>query len=140
MALKQSRDIIFYQITEDENKKLKLFKLEKYIKSTRKFGIKHLAISNCGSYLASSGSEQDTLIQIFDVSKATLIESIDTNEINNIDIKFSPCDNYLTVSTYMYEIAIMEFKRTLKFNKAINGDETTLKANKFFFNLIYLKL
>ena len=132
VALKQSRDIIFYHITEDENKKLKLVKLEKYIKSTRKFGIKHLAISNCGSYLASSGSDQDTLIQIFDVSKASLIESIDTNEINNIDIKFSPCDNYLTISTYMYEIAIVEFKRTLKFNKAINGDETTLKVNFYF--------
>lgn len=102
--------------------------MEKYIKSTRKYGIKHLAISKCGSYLASSGSDQDTLIQIFDASKGTLLESIDTNEINNIDIKFSPCDNYLTISTYMYEIAIMEFKRTVKFNKAINGDETTLKV------------
>ncbi len=81
--------------------------------------------------MASSGSDQDTLIQIFDVSKASLIESIDTNEINNIDIKFSPCDNYLTISTYMYEIAIMEFKRTVKFNKAINGDETTLKVYLF---------
>jgi len=87
-----------------------------------------LAISQCGTYLASSGSDQDTLIQIFDISKGTLIESIDTNEINNIDLVFSPCDNYLTVSTYMYEIAIMEFKRIIKFNKAINGDETTLKV------------
>lgn len=128
---------------EDENKKFKLVKLDKYIKSTRNYGIKHLAISKCGSYLASSGSDQDTLIQIFDINKATLIESIDTNEINNIDIKFSPCDNYLTISTYMYEIAIMEFKKTIKFNKAINGDETTLKVRyfiiyliKFIFNLI----
>jgi WD40 repeat protein len=128
VALKQSRDIIFYQISEDENKKLKLIKMDKYIKSTRKFGIKHLAISKCGTYLASSGSDQDTLIQIFDISKGTLTESIDTNEINNIDLEFSPCDNYLTVSTYMYEIAIMEFKRSIKFNKAINGDETTLKV------------
>ncbi len=112
--------------------------MEKYIKSTRNYGIKHLAISKCGNFLASSGTEQDTLIQIFDVNKATLIESVDTNEINNIDIKFSPCDNYLTISTFMYEIAIMEFKKTVKFNKAINGDETTLKVKKkLFLNIIF---
>ena len=104
--------------------------MDKVLKSTRKFGIKHLAISKCGNYLASSGNDQDTVIEIFDIPKSTLIESIDTNEINNIDIKFSPCDNYLTISTYMYEIAVMEFKKTVKFNKAINGDETTLKVNK----------
>lgn len=130
VALKQdSRDIIFYQIIEDENKKQKLTKVEnKIIKSNRKFGIKHLSISKDGNYIASSGTDQDTVIQVFDVSKCNMIESIDTNEINNIDLKFSPCDNYLTVSTYMYEIAVMEFKRTIKFNKAINGDETTLKV------------
>jgi len=107
--------------------------LEKCIKSTRSYEIKHLAISKCGNFLASSGSGQDTVIQIFDVNNSKMIESIDTNEINNIDIKFSPCDNYLTVSTYMYEIAVMEFKRTVKFNKAIEGDETSLKVNIIYF-------
>ncbi len=112
---------------------MKLNKLEKIIKTTRKFGIKQLAITKCGRYVASSGTDQDTIIQIFDVEKAQMIESIDTGGINNIEIKFTPCDNYLTISTYMYEISVIEFKRTMKFNKAINGDEINLKVIFFLF-------
>jgi len=114
---------------------MKLHKLEKVIKTTRKFGIKNLAMTKCGKFVASSGTDQDTVIQIFDVEKAQMIESIDTGGINNIEIKFTPCDNYLTISTFMYEISVIEFKRTMKFNKAINGDEVHLKVNfsKIFF-------
>ena len=112
---------------------MKLQKLDKVIKSSHKFGIKQLAMTKCGKFVASSGTDQDTLIQIFDVEKGCPLESIDTGGINNIEIKFTPCDNYLTISTYMYEISVIEFKRTVRFNKAINGDEVHLKVFLIFF-------
>jgi len=43
-------------------------------------------------------------------------------------MRFTPNDNYLTISTYMYEIAVIEFKKTYKFNKAIEGDEVILNV------------
>ena len=107
---------------------MKLHKLDKVIKTTRKFGIKQLAITKCGNFVASSGTDQDTVIQIFDVKKATMIESIDTGGIKNIEMKFTPCDNYLTISTYMFEISVVEFIRTIRFNKEIEGDEVFLKV------------
>lgn len=41
-------------------------------------------------------------------------------------MKMSPDDKYLTVSTYMNEISVIEFIRKAKFNKAIEGDEVSL--------------
>ncbi len=58
------------------------------------------------------------------------IEAIDINELQNIHINFSPDDRYLTVSTYMYEIAVIEFKKSSKFNKNNNSEETTTKVTK----------
>ena len=117
---------------EDENKKKKLVLSDKKIKTTRKFDINHLAFTKCGNYIATSGKNQDTEIQIFDGSKACLIDTVDTNEIQNIELKFTPCDNYLTISTYMYEIVIVQLKKTEKFNKAISGYETSVKVNYIF--------
>ena len=56
------------------------------------------------------------------------IESIDINEINNIELKFTPDDKYLTVSTFMYEIGVIEFKKTSKFNKNNNTEEVITKV------------
>ena len=111
---------------------MKLHKLDKVIKTTRKFGIKQLAMTKCGKFVASSGTDQDTVIQIFNVDKGEMVESIDTGGINNIEMKFTPCDNYLTISTYMCEISVIEFKRTVRFNKEIEGDEVFLKVKIVF--------
>lgn len=43
-------------------------------------------------------------------------------------MQFTPDANYLTVSTYMYEISVLHFRKTFKFNKAIDGDETHLSV------------
>ena len=59
------------------------------------------------------------------------IESIDINEINNIELKFTPDDRYLTVSTFMYEIGVIEFKKTSKFNKNNNTEEVVTKVINF---------
>src|SRR3569833_2847524 len=45
-------------------------------------------------------------------------------------MKMAPDDRFLTISTYMYEIAVVELVRTTKYNKAIGGDEITLKLNR----------
>lgn len=105
-------------------------KTKKVIDSTRKFEIKNVTISKDGNYVFTSGTGQDTLIQIFDVSSGQNLANIDINEIQNVEMKMTPDDRYLAISTYMYEIAVLELTRTAKFNKAIEGDEITLKVQR----------
>jgi hypothetical protein len=112
-----------------EENKLKLNKMNKTVKADRKFELKNVAISRDGNYAATTGTGQDTVVQIFDVKGGNMLSSIDTNEIQNAELKMTPDDKYLTISTFMYEIAVIEFKKTLKFNKKIEGDEVTVKVN-----------
>ena len=130
VALKNSKQIIFYDLVK-ENEKFKLVKANKIINSSRKFEINKLAITKDGNYVFSTGNRQDTMVQIFETKTGNNIDNIDTNEIQNVEIKMTPDDKYLAISTYMYEIAVLELKKTVKFNKAIEGDEVTLKV-KFF--------
>lgn len=128
VGLKNSKELIFFQIEKDENNKNKLVKLDRKIKTDRKFEIKHVAFSKDGHFVSTTGTGQDTTVQIYSAVKSSLIETLDTNEIQNAEIKMTQDDKYLTISTFMYEIAVIEFKKSFKFNKAINGDELILKV------------
>lgn len=128
VALKNSKEIVFYHLENDENNKQKLVKLEKKIKTLRKYEIKNIVITKDGNFIATSGTGQDTIVQIYNASNCTLVEAIDISEIQNVEMKFTHDDKYLTISTFMYEIAVVEFKKTLKFNKALEGDEVILKV------------
>jgi WD40 repeat protein len=89
--LKNSKKLVFYEIIKDDSGKLKLNKQEKFIATTRKFEIKNVVFSKCGNYIATTGSGQDTVLQVYDANKLTLIESIDIAEvfkINILDSKF----------------------------------------------------
>jgi len=127
VGLKNSKQIIFYELIK-ENEKIKLGKTNRCINSTRKFEINKLTISKDGNYVFTTGNGQDTQVQVFDVKTGVNLDNIDTNELQNVQIKMTPDDKYVAISTYMYEIAVLELKRNLKFNKAIDGDEITLKV------------
>lgn len=127
-ALKNSKNLLFYELVT-EGGKLKLVKMEnKIINDDRKFEIKNVALSKDANYVSTIGTGQDTIVRIFDSKTGKSISSMDINEIQNSEIKMTPDDRQLTISTYMYEIAVIEFKKTTKFKKEIEGDEIILKV------------
>ena len=130
VGLKNSKQIVFFDIIKDENNKLKLNKQPNPIITSRKYEINKIVITRDGNYVATSGKDQDTLIQVYEVKTGKEVGSIEINEIRNVEMKISPDDNHLTISTLMMEIAVIEFKKTVRFNKAINGDETTIKLQR----------
>jgi WD40 repeat protein len=131
VGLKNSKDIWFYQVEIDaDTNKYKLNKVNKKIETKRKFEIRAIAISKDGNFVVTSGTGQDTVLQFYDTAKNQLIENIDTSGIENSDMKITSDDKYLTVSTFMYEIAVIEFKRTEKFNKDINAYEVSTKLQR----------
>ncbi len=89
-----------------------------------------MTISKDGNYVATSGNDQDTLIQFYEVRTGNNIGNIDTNEIKNVEMKMTPDDRCLTVSTFMREIAIIEYKKTEKFNKANGIYEVSMQLQR----------
>jgi WD40 repeat protein len=59
-----------------------------------------------------------------------LIENVDTKEIKNVEMKMTLDDRALTVSTYMRNISVIEYKRTEKFNKDMQSYEVTMKPQR----------
>lgn len=130
-ALKNSKNLVLFDLVTEGDKQ-KLVKLEKkIIKDDRKFEIKNVAISKDSNYISTIGTGQDTIVQIFDTKTLKSLSSMDLNEIQNSEIKMTPDDRQLTISTFMYEIAVIEFKKTIKFKKEIEGDETIVKVKIF---------
>lgn len=132
VALKNSKQIIFYELFyNSSDKKTKLQKVEKKaIKSDHTFEINHVVYSKDGNYIATTGVNNDTTVNIYNAHNLNKIEAVDINELQNIHINFSPDDKYLTISTYMYEISVIEFKKSSKFNKNNNSEEVTTKVQK----------
>ena len=132
VALKNSKELIFYELKEEENKKkLKFFKIEnKRIKTERKYDIKKVAITKDGFFAITSGSGQDTQIQIFDIEKSLLVKAIDINEIENEDIKMTPNSDFVTISTSLHDISPIALEISKKNTKNTNVEETVLKAEK----------
>jgi hypothetical protein len=63
--------------------------MNKSIKTTRKYEIKRVIFSNDGNFIATTGTGQDTAIQIFDANKKELIEIIDTAGVKIYYIYFN---------------------------------------------------
>ncbi len=59
-----------------------------------------------------------------------MVENVDTKEIKNVEMKMTPDDRALTVSTYMRNISVIEYKRTEKFNKDAQSYEVTMKPER----------
>jgi len=129
VALKNSKEIIFYELKKQEANKFKIEKIEtKRIISDQKYEINKLDMTKDGNYLSTSGiNEDDTKVHVYDVKTCKLIESLEINQFQNIDLKFSPDDRFLTVSTFMHEVAVIEFKTSYKHNKNSNQEEISTK-------------
>ena len=135
-ALKNSKNLVMFNLVMEEGKQ-KLVKIENIImKDDRKFEIKNVTFSKDSNYISTIGTGQDTVVQIFDVKTGKIITSLDINEIQNSEIKMTPDDRQITISTFMYEIAVIEFKKTTKFKKEIEGDETIVKVIIIFFLIL----
>lgn len=135
VALKNSKDILFYELKK-EGDKLKFHKLDKKIPTTRKSDIKKIVISNDGKSAVTSGTGQDTQIQVFDLIKYTLVKAMDINELENEDMKITPNSDYITVSTAMYEIVTIHLSKVGHHLKNTSEEEVVLKVsliiNSFF--------
>ncbi len=129
VALKNSKEIHFYELKAQDSK-LKFVKMNKSIKTERKFDIKKVAITSDAQYVITSGSSQDTQIQIFDVSKCQLVQAIDINEIENEDLRLTPDSDYIAVITAMYNIASIAISRTSHHIKNAQTEEINVKLEK----------
>lgn len=109
---------------------MKLSKTNKIIHTVRNSDIEKVQFTKNGHYVITSGTGQDTTIQIYDANNGTQVESIAINEIQNVDMKLTPDEKYLTISTYMFELAVIEFKRSEKFNKDSGAYEETIKIQR----------
>lgn len=140
VGLKNSKDILFYALQkEDETGKVKFVKLEKKVHTERKFDIKNISISSDGDIVASSGFGQDTEVQIYSYSQSKLIGAIDINGIENIEMKMSPDSKFITVSTFMYEIAVIGITKATIHIKNSTKEETSIKVSKKnFYSLKYM--
>lgn len=130
VGLKNSKEILFYQLKEQENKMFKFEKLEKTIKTKRKDDIKKVGITNDGLYAITSGAGQDTEIQIYDIQKSNLIESININQFENEDLKLTPDSKFITISTSMNEIVCISFNKQTHHVKNSQNEEVSLKVEK----------
>lgn len=130
VGLKNSKEILFYQLKEQENKLFKFEKLEKTIKTKRKDDIKKVGITNDGLYAITSGAGQDTEIQIYDIQKSNLIESININQFENEDLKLTPDSKFITISTSMNEIVCISFNKQTHHVKNSQNEEVSLKVEK----------
>ena len=113
---------------KDENNKLKLNKMNKQIETKRKNDIKEVRMS--GDYVLTTGKDQDTVLEIYSFSKLNLVESLNIGEIQNVHMKVTPDDKFIVISTYMYELAVVELLRNKKFNHTSLIDEEFLKTQR----------
>lgn len=127
--MKNSKSLLFYDLKE-EGGKLKLNKIEKTIQTTRKYEINNVTISRDGNYVATSGNDQDTLLQFYEVRSGKEVGNIDTNELKNVEMRMTPDDRCLTVSTLMRNIAVIEYKKSEKFNKELGNYEVSMKLQR----------
>ena len=127
--MKNTKSLCFYDLKE-EGGKLKLNKMDKSFVTSRKFEIHNVTISRDGNYVATSGNDQDTLLQFYEVKTGKEIGNIDTNELKNVDMKMTPDDRCLTVSTLMRDIVVIEYKKTEKFNKELGTYEVSMKLQR----------
>jgi WD40 repeat protein len=141
VGLTNSKELLFYVLqNEDPNNKnkLKFIKQEqKKIKTERKYDIKNVAITNCGDITATSGSGQDTVVQLYNTNTCKLISKIDINEIENKEMKFTPDNNFLTVSTSMFEISCIAINKESHHIKNSSTEEIKIKVSFIiFYNIL----
>lgn len=137
VGLKNSKELIFYSLEKQEDTgKLKFVKIEKIIGTQRKYDIQNVAITNDGNYVATSGSGQDTTIQIYSYMTGKIIGNIDINAIQNFQMKLSPDNKYITISNYMYEISVIAINENTHHIKNSSQEEINVSVSIKYANFI----
>ena len=119
---------IFYLYFQLKDNKNKLNLSEDFIQTERKFEIDQIAITTKeNNFLSTSGTNNDTEIQIFNTISKTLEEKIDTGGIHNIEIKMTPDNKNLLISTFLNEISVINLEKNEKFNNVTLKYENSFK-------------
>ena len=119
---------IFYLYFQLKDNKNKLNLSEDFIQTERKFEIDQIAITTKeNNFLSTSGTNNDTEIQIYNTISKSLEEKIDTGGIHNIEIKMTPDNKNLLISTFLNEISVINLEKNEKFNNATLKYENSFK-------------
>ena len=121
-ASKNSKEILQYKL-EKVDGKIKLNKSDKIILCNRPYEIKSLVTNYSGTLVSTIGTNGDTVIHIFDTISSELKFDQSTGAIENFQILMGPKDSALLVSTFMNDIAVINFEQSDKFNADIKKYE-----------------
>ena len=81
VGMKNSKEIIFYEIKKGDDQKIKIEKTENKIPSDQLIEINKVIISKDGNIVATSGINKDTSIHVYDVSHKKKLETINISEV-----------------------------------------------------------
>ena len=126
VSTKNQKKIFSLNFIQKDNKN-KLNLSEDFILTERKFEIAQITVTtNENNFISTSGTNNDTEIQIYNTVTKNLEKKIDTGGIHNIEIKMTPDNKDLLISTFLNEISVINFEKNEKFNN------TTLKYENSF--------
>ena len=128
-ANKNSKSILYYTLEKIESK-LKIIKQEKTIQCERPYEIKSIVCDNAGTLICTIGTNDDTEIQIFEPTSAELKFKQSTSAIQNLQMRMSPNDSDLLISTFMNDISVLNFEKSDKFNPESKKYENVYKFKR----------
>ena len=114
-ASKNSKSIIQYNLEKIDGK-IKLNKNEKIIKCERPYEINSLVTDTTGTLICTTGTNDDTEIQIYNSISSELVFKQSTGAIKNMQLIIGPNDSDFLVSTFMNDIAVISLEKNDKFN------------------------
>ena len=128
-ASKNSKSIIQYNLEKIDGK-IKLNKNEKIIKCERPYEINSLVTNTAGTLICTTGTNDDTEIQIYNSISSELVFKQSTGAIKNIQLLMGPNDSDLLVSTFMNDIAVINLEKNDKFNAETKKYENIYKFKR----------
>ena len=114
-ASKNSKEIIQYNLEKIDGK-IKLNQSDKIIVCNRPYEIKSLVTNLDGTLVSTIGTNDDTSIHIYNTISSELKYEQSTGAIENFQILMGPKDSDLLISTFMNDIAVINFEKADKFN------------------------
>jgi len=128
-ASKNSKSIIQYNLEKIDGK-IKLNKNEKIIKCERPYEINSLVTNKAGTLICTTGTNDDTEIQIYNSISSELVFKQSTGAIKNLQLLMGPNDSDLLVSTFMNDIAVINLEKNDKFNAETKKYENIYKFKR----------
>ena len=131
VSSKNGKSLFFYEIVCDSNKNKLSKRPSAVINTSRKFEIKNVSIRKDGKYVITSGTDQDTEIQVYETKTLKLVDKMETGGINNLEMKMNPNDSDIMVSTFLNDISIIHFDKSEKFNNESKAYEVLEKITRY---------